>query len=170
MAKINWKELPKAVKRGKGYKPDNVAALEKKFEVQLPSDLTNMLTQANGMLIKTKTGKITFLPYKKIFDTIVVQRSLFSKEKNKEKDDARAKPGKGVAQAWWSDGWIPFARINGGDLYCVDTTPGDGGKVGQIIMFRSAKANRNVVAPDLGTFLNMVMDKAGEPAGGKKDE
>lgn len=38
-----------------------------------------------------------------------------------------------IQKNWWCPGWIPFTQDLGGNLYCVDTQPGENGIFGQII-------------------------------------
>ena len=155
---INIDNLPKGVSVGKGFNPEKVKELEAKWGIQLPDPVKAFLSDANGMKIKNEAGKITFLDFKNIFKAYAGNKGTFKADKGH--DDKQAKPGKGVAQKWWSDGWIPIAKINGGDLYCIDNDPGPGGKRGQVILFRAAKADRVVVAPNFNIFLDQILTRA----------
>lgn len=153
---INLSDLPPGVKRGPKLKADVAKTNEQKAGLTMPKELDEMLVQSNGFSIKTEKGKITFLPHSKILGLWAGNNKTYT---DGDKDDQAAKPDKGVAQKWWDKGWVPFAKINGADLYCIDTAPGPGGKRGQIILFRKGKPARQMIAASLGEFVTMVFSK-----------
>ncbi len=67
-------------------------------------------------------------------------------------------PDAGVAAQWWSPGWIPFASNGGGDLFCVDTAPADGGTRGQVISHSHESGKRKKLAASLGEYLKQIAD------------
>lgn len=54
-------------------------------------------------------------------------------------DGRTVDPGHGdlIKCEWWNPGWIPFAEDSGGNLLCVDNSPGPKGVKGQIIRFET---------------------------------
>lgn len=156
MMTINLSNLPEGVKRGPKLDAEKAKANETKAGLEMPKDLDDMLVQSNGFSIKSEKGKITFLPHSKILGLWAGNNTTYT---DGAKDDAAAKPDKGIGQKWWDKGWVPFAKINGADLYCIDQSPGPGGKRGQIILFRKGKPKRQLIAASLGEFITMVFGK-----------
>ncbi len=68
-------------------------------------------------------------------------------------DDSQAKPDKYVRKQWWNAGWIPFASNGGGDEWCIDTAPGRGGKVGQVIVVVSDDPRRQFIGDSLLAWM-----------------
>jgi cell wall assembly regulator SMI1 len=69
-------------------------------------------------------------------------------------------PDRGVRAKWFHDKWLPIADNGGGDLLCIDLDPANGGRVGQIVEFRHADADRKRVARNLIEFLTHLEDEA----------
>lgn len=153
---IDLTEMPKGVARGPKLDKAKAEAKEKDSKLELPKELKGMLEQSNGMRVKSEKGKITFLPFAQVVDQWLALRKTFDTPKT---DDKKAEPDKGVAAAWYDPQWVPFAKINGGDLYCIDQAPTPGGRKGQIILFRVGKPRRQVIAKGLEEFLSMVFEK-----------
>lgn len=70
----------------------------------------------------------------------------------------------GIANDWWNSGWIPFASNGGGDYLCVDTSPADGGNVGQVISHSHETGEHRLLAASLLDYLQSL---AGQLADGK---
>lgn len=154
---INLSKLPDGVKRGPKLDMPQAEEKAKKMNLELPKDLVGMLQQSNGMAIKGEKGKITFLPYSKILDLWAGQNKTH--EKADPKADEKVEADNGVAKAWWNKAWVPFAKINGADYYCLDMAPSAGGVKGQVILFRTGKPRRQIIAKSLEEFITMVMGK-----------
>ena len=41
------------------------------------------------------------------------------------------KPDKAIRKTWWSVNWVSFASNGGGDDFCVDADPAEGGIKGK---------------------------------------
>lgn len=147
---------PKGVKKGPDLDKAKADANEKESKLEMPKELRQALEQSNGMSIKTDGGKITFLPHAKI---LKLWAGLNESYTDGKKDDEKAKPDSGVQQKWWSPDWVPFAKINGADYYCMDMAPSSGGRRGQVILFRTGKPKRQVIAKSLEEFISMVFSK-----------
>lgn len=153
---IDLTEVPKGVRRGPKLDLAKADEKEKASKLELPKDLKAMLAQSNGLVVKSEKGKVTFLPQAKILD---VWAGLNKTYDTGQKDDKHAEPDKGVANLWWSKDWVPFAKINGADFYCIDQAPTPGGRKGQVILFRTGKPRRQVVAKSLEEFVEKVLQK-----------
>lgn len=152
----NLSSLPKGVKKGPELDKAKADENEKKAKIEMPKDLRAVLEQSNGMAIKTETGKITFLPHQKVLATWAGFNETYTDGKT---DDKKAQPDSGVQDSWWNPGWIPFAKINGADYYCIDQAPSAGGRRGQVILFRTGKPKRQIIAKSLEEFISMVFSK-----------
>ena len=70
----------------------------------------------------------------------------------------------GIRDDSWNTGWIPFAGNGGGDLYCIDLAPAEGGTAGQVISHNHETCDHHLLAASLGEFLTKLADRleAGE--------
>ena len=64
----------------------------------------------------------------------------------------------GIRSEWWSNSWIPIAGNGGGDFQCVDLAPTESGTVGQIIGAWHDDTERQLIAPSLADYLQMLAD------------
>jgi cell wall assembly regulator SMI1 len=58
---------------------------------------------------------------------------------------------------WWSDEWIPVGSDFDGNFLCVDLEGCFGGKPGQVLVFMHDEPERKVVAPSLGSYLEVLL-------------
>lgn len=61
----------------------------------------------------------------------------------------------GEQTEWWPAGWVPIAGNGGGDLACLDLSPGGAGRV---VQFGHASAKRVVFAPSFAAWLATLAD------------
>ena len=59
----------------------------------------------------------------------------------------------------WNTGWIPFAGNGGGDLYCIDMAPAEGGTVGQIISHNHESFDHKLLARSFGDYLESLAER-----------
>lgn len=64
----------------------------------------------------------------------------------------------GIRNVSWNIGWIPFAGNGGGDLYCIDLMPGEGGSPGQIISHSHESFDHKLLATSFADYLNQLAD------------
>ena len=57
---------------------------------------------------------------------------------------------------WWNENWFPLFENYGGDNICYDNEGTFTGQCGQIVEFWHADNDRNVIYPDLLSFLEAV--------------
>lgn len=69
-----------------------------------------------------------------------------------------SEPAPGVRTDWWCPGWVPIADNGGGDHLCLDTTPGEGGRVGQVVVFRHDARSRPLLAGSFEELLTRVAE------------
>jgi cell wall assembly regulator SMI1 len=65
-----------------------------------------------------------------------------------------------VQAVWWHPGWVPFAGNGGGDLFFIDTVPGDDGVVGQVVKHDHESGSHKVLATSLLEFITDLADEA----------
>ncbi len=65
----------------------------------------------------------------------------------------------GVRSEPWNTGWIPFAGNGGGDLYCIDLSPADGGTPGQVISHNHESFDHQILAPSFASYLEQLADQ-----------
>jgi len=65
--------------------------------------------------------------------------TLWKKMKENKEQGAFSKSpdysGDKIKHTWWNQYWIPFAVDSGGNLFCIDLDPAEGGIKGQIILW-----------------------------------
>src|SRR5262249_47490208 len=62
-------------------------------------------------------------------------------------------PDRGIVDAWWHPGWVPFASNGGGDSICLDLAPTGEGQAGQVITMNHESAKRELLAPSFAHWL-----------------
>lgn len=76
--------------------------------------------------------------------------------------DARGQPGGPSKADWWNAKWVPFAENRSGDHICLDLDPSPSGKLGQVIRFWHADAERTCEAGSFrewfGRYVSAVED------------
>lgn len=75
-----------------------------------------------------------------------------------EFDGLSPKTSPGISDVWWNTLWIPFASNGGGDYYCIDLAPENGGKLGQIIFHSHESGEHVVLAESLRSYLAKLAD------------
>lgn len=72
--------------------------------------------------------------------------------------DSFALPNNLVRDDPWNIAWIPITHNGGGDHYCLDLDPAEGGTVGQTFDFHHDNPEYVVAAPNLTTWLQELAD------------
>jgi cell wall assembly regulator SMI1 len=91
-----------------------------------------------------------FLALRDMVSQWEIQRKLLSKESFA---NAKATAKGPVRPLWWSSKWLPVFYNGSGDLQCIDLDPADGGKVGQIVVYRHDRELRECIAGSLAELL-----------------
>ena len=65
----------------------------------------------------------------------------------------------GIRNESWNTGWIPFAGNGGGDLYCIDMVPAEGGTVGQIISHNHATYDHKLLARSYCDYFENLAER-----------
>ena len=92
-----------------------------------------------------------FLSTERIMDEWQVWKDLFDKgvfdESVSEADD-------GVKEKWWHPAWVPITYDGSGNHYCLDLSPDEGGKKGQIIRIWHDSPERELIASSFSEWIN----------------
>lgn len=137
------------------------------FGVELPADFRRLYEVVNatdpngnsiGLFPSADDDPMAFGPLalEQVVREWRVQRELLEGGDFAGLEPESASPG--VAAEWWNVGWIPFAGNGGGDFYCIDTAPADGGTRGQVITHSHETGVHQVLAPSLAAYLDELAD------------
>jgi cell wall assembly regulator SMI1 len=161
----SWKRIAKWLKdNASGFKPlkkgvaaGEFAAAEKELGFKLPAELRESYRAYSGddsrQIFPCSDG-ISF--YLMPFETVVREWKMMKElaDLGEFNDiDGRVKNDKEIRRTWWNANWIPFAGNGGGDYFCVDLDPAEGGTKGQVIHFRHDAEDRTLLSRSLRGFL-----------------
>lgn len=151
----NWlrTNCPRAYKNlGKPVKDAQIARLEKNLSIKLPHEAIEIYRRHDGQTMGPPIGgDWKFLPIKSVETQWKIQKKLL--------DDGAfagtAATTKGPVRAlWWNPKWIPVTFNGSGDLQCIDLDPAEGGKVGQIVVYRHDHELRECIAESFAAWLD----------------
>jgi len=143
-----------------GADEEDFESLEEVINKKLPEDFKAFYGVHNGQdtasegLIDTEE----FLSTERIMDEWQVWKDLYDKgvfdESVSEADD-------GIKERWWHPSWIPITYDGSGNHYCLDLSPDEGGKKGQIIRIWHDSPERELVASSFSEWLNEFTEDLG---------
>jgi len=144
---------------GKGASPASVAAAEKAIGVALPEDLRHLLCRHScGDYCFVLPGWDLFSP-----ERIVTEWRVWEELRRDQfvPDGETCDPqGPILGNEWWRLGWIPFCGDGGGNHLCVDMDPDTGGTSGQVISMWHDASERQLIAPSLTEFIEIIANDA----------
>ncbi|MFD1604597.1 SMI1/KNR4 family protein [Flavobacterium artemisiae] len=123
----------------------DIEALEKKYNVILPEDLKALYKWKNGQEannFESFVNNSMFIPLDEALDIASENTSMIGFDFEIEN--------------WWNAKWIPLFHNGGGDYICYDGEGTFTGNSGQIIEFWHADNDRDVIAPNLESFLSQL--------------
>lgn len=131
---------------------DEIAALEQALGVRLPQDYVDCLRVHNGQ--SDGAGGLfdnsEFLSTTAVLDQWAVWKDLLA---SGEFEGITSEPQAGIRDDWWNARWIPFTHNGGGDHYCLDLAPAEGGQLGQVITMWHDAGDREIEAASFGAWL-----------------
>lgn len=119
--------------------------LEKEFNLELPEDLKSLYRWKNGQTDKCYES--------------FINNSMFISLRESLEINTELNPMIGTdfeEENWWNKGWLPIFHNGGGDYICYDLQGVFTNQKGQIIEFWHADNNRNVIAPNLESFVSAI--------------
>lgn len=126
---------------------EEVAALEKEYNIQLPADLKALYQWKNGH--SEEYFSENFIDLNQFFSLDI---SLKMAREHTEMIGLDF-----TLENWWNKHWVPVI-MEGSDFYCYDLEGTFTGNKGQIIRFIHDDNWRPVVAPGLVAFLEHVLN------------
>ncbi|MEZ6095122.1 MAG: SMI1/KNR4 family protein [Pirellulaceae bacterium] len=164
---VSWLEsnAPSALEDVQG--PATAAEIDeaaKQMEAEFPPELRAFFETVNGADscgIFPSNDDFDEMAYSPMALEQVIQDWETQKELLEMGDfsDLEPKSDPGVADDWWNTGWIPFASNGGGDCFCVDLSPTDSGKLGQVISHSHETGEHVVLAESLTEFLQQLVSR-----------
>lgn len=129
----------------KGLGDFDMKAMEESFDIKLPKDLRALYKWRNGQStdnMESLVNNSMFIPLHEALETMQELNEMIGTDFETEN--------------WWNEAWIPLFSNGSGDYICYDTEGIFSGQKGQIIEFWHGDNDRNVIAPNLETFLNAL--------------
>lgn len=123
-----------------------ITALETEYGVTLPADLKELYTWKNGQAdscYKSFVNNSMFIPLQEALSTAKENTGMIGFDFD--------------VKNWWHEQWIPLFHNGGGDYICYDRGGLFTGSPGQLIVFWHTDNDRNVISPDLKTFLAALL-------------
>ena len=125
-----------------GVTDAQLAAFEARFSVELPVAFRELYRwrngQENGCYASLQLNRM-FTPLEEVADLEEMFDEMIGHDFQRE--------------GWWRRGWVPFLSNGGGSHLCLDTVAEDGGKVGQLVAFWKADADRPIEYPSVEAWL-----------------
>ena len=111
---------------------EEIAALERALGGKLPRDYIDCLKVHNGQ--SDEAGGLfdgsEFLSASGVLRQWKIWKDLLD---SGSLEGIHCEPQQGIRNDWWNVLWIPFTHDGGGNHYCLDLAPAEGGEVGQVI-------------------------------------
>lgn len=140
---------------GDGATDEEIDTVETTLGYKLPSALRESLKIHNGSDNNDYRGFL-LVNCEDLVNDYTVYKDLYDGGDFDDIGEVEGNPG--VQPVWWDYGWIPFAIDGGGNQYCVDLNPADGGVHGQVITMWHDDESRPIVARGYHEFLNGVLN------------
>lgn len=135
-----------------------IGELEVFLSVQLPDDVKSLYRICNGQSA-CDYGLIygrEFLSLERIKEEWSIWNDLLASGTFQDDDDQDqgSDPEIGIKNVWWSQKWIPLTYDGAGNHDCLDLSPAEGGRNGQIITMWHDDAERRIVAPSFRAWCH----------------
>lgn len=130
-----------------GASPKDLDALEKKFQLQLPSGFRELYQWRNGQDPNYSASLQHNWMFSRLEDLSDSKETLDGMIGSDFEDPK-----------WWRRGWVPFLSNGGGDHLCLDLTAEDGGAPGQLLIFYHDWEKRAVEYPSLEAWLSELVE------------
>jgi cell wall assembly regulator SMI1 len=123
-----------------------INGLETKFNLSLPQDLKELYLWKNGQnsaCYESFINNSEFMELEDSLETAVELTSMIGSDFE--------------TNNWWNENWLPIFHNGGGSYICYDLKGVFTSLEGQIIEFWKADNDRNVIAPNLESFLKQLV-------------
>jgi len=129
----------------RGLTDFEIAKLEDKFHFILPYDLKELYKWKNGQsenCFDTFISNSMFMPLENVFESKHCSDAMIGSDFEIEN--------------WWNENWFPIFHDGGGNHICYDDEGTFTEGRGQILEFWHADNDRNVIFPNLLSFLESI--------------
>lgn len=123
-----------------------IEILEEKFQVQIPNDLKELYKWKNGQnydCYEAFVNNSMFMPLEDVLESAEEFTSMIGSDFEIEN--------------WWNESWLPIFGNGGGSYICYDLGGIFTGDKGQLIEYWNKDNDRNVIAPNLETFVSQII-------------
>lgn len=164
--KETWTKIEDWLKKNAGqvYDSLNEGATDNDFEdledlidKKLPDDFKAFYRIHNGQ-VAASPGLIDgeeLLSTERIMEEWSVWKELYDKGVF---DDSVSEADNGVKEDWWHPLWIPITYDGSGNHYCLDLSPDEGGKKGQIIRIWHDSPERELIENSFKIWMEYFAD------------
>jgi cell wall assembly regulator SMI1 len=173
----SWKRIEKWLKSnapsiGKSFRPASkdgaIEKLQQQIGVSLPSDVAESIRLHDGQKSDAEHGlfphsddvlgpmpSFRLMPVSEIASAWRMMKDLLE---GGDFDGQQSEPAPGIRNDWWHTAWIPIADNGGGDFFCIDLSPAQGGTIGQVIVFFHDMKDRPFIAKSYEAWLNQLAE------------
>ena len=131
----------------RGVSADDLDAIEKKFQLKLPSDFRELYQWRNGQDPNYSASLQQNWMFSRLEDLADSKETLDGMIGYDFEDPK-----------WWRRAWVPFLSNGGGDHLCVDLAAEDGGAPGQLLIFYHDWEKRAVEYPSFHAWLKGLVE------------
>ncbi|KAF2339787.1 SMI1/KNR4 family protein [Flavobacterium tistrianum] len=124
-----------------------IEILVEKYQVQIPNDLIELYKWKNGQVYdcyEAFANNSMFMPLEDVLESWEELTSMIGSDFEIEN--------------WWNMNWLPIFGNGGGSYICYDLGGLFTGDKGQLIEFWNRDNDRNVIAPNLETFISKIVN------------
>ena len=140
-----------------GAPADAIAAAERAVGCAFSDDLRHLLARHDGSDDHFVLPGWELFPAARIAKEWAVWADLYRTRFKPEGYDCEPN-GPVCGDEWWRLKWIPFCGDGGGNHLCIDMEPADGGTPGQVITLWHDEPARNLIAPSLTGFIEIIAE------------
>lgn len=127
--------------------------------LSLPDEWSELYRWSNGQpedSIGVFFG-VRFLPIEEVQSTMALWADLLEMNEEFDEGDIYSEPDGYIKKLYANDKWVPITHDDCGNHIGIDLDPDSQGAPGQVIIFGRDEDVKKLVAPDLRSFLEIVL-------------
>ncbi|CDL84035.1 SMI1/KNR4 family protein [Xenorhabdus szentirmaii] len=147
-----------------GATDEELQAFSSELGIELPNEFNELYKWHNGQKMDIFTGPwygLEFLPLERVKREWQIWRNIVDDTEvmTALSNDAKSTPPDFVKKVYANKLWIPFAHDSSGNHLGIDLDPGHKGTWGQVISFGRDEERKIVIAPDIMSFVNWMLNE-----------